>query len=59
MQSTDLGGTLKNLCLTLFVERYQLESERCEKEGIDHVGYGAWGVTVRPSHLRNIGKKMT
>ena len=39
MQSTDLNGTLKNLCLTLFVEHYQTEAERCEKEGIDHVGY--------------------
>ena len=39
MQSTDLEGTLKNLCLTLFVERYQAEAERAEKEGIDHVGY--------------------
>ena len=39
MQFTDLGGTLKNLCLTLFVERYQAEAERCEKEGVDHVGY--------------------
>jgi DNA replication protein DnaC len=39
MQSTDLDGTLKNLCLTLFVEQYQSAAERCEKEGIDHVGY--------------------
>jgi DNA replication protein DnaC len=39
MRSTDLEGTLRNLCLTLFVERYQAEAERSEKEGIDHVGY--------------------
>jgi DNA replication protein DnaC len=39
MQFTDLEGTLKNLCLTLFVESYQAEAERCEKEGIDHIGY--------------------
>lgn len=40
MQRTEhLEGLLKNLCLINFVERYQLDAERSEKEGIDHVGY--------------------
>jgi DNA replication protein DnaC len=39
MPFTELEGTLKNLCLTFFVEHYQAEAERAEKEGIDHVGY--------------------
>lgn len=40
MQRTEhLEGLLKNLCLTHFVERYQLDAERSEKEGTNHVGY--------------------
>jgi DNA replication protein DnaC len=39
MSFTELEGTLKNLCLTFFVARYQAEAEHAEQEGLDHVSY--------------------